>query len=51
MIVTWTLAILALVGVPLFVVIAIGALWGYHQAGIDLQVFRNREAVLRCSKF
>ncbi len=37
MIVTSILAILALVGVPLFVVIAIGAMWGYHQAGIDLQ--------------
>jgi tripartite ATP-independent transporter DctM subunit len=37
MIVTSILAILALVGVPLFVVIAVGAMWGYHQAGIDLQ--------------
>ena len=37
MIVTSILAVLALVGVPLFVVIAIGAMWGYHQAGIDLQ--------------
>ncbi|KPK61232.1 MAG: C4-dicarboxylate ABC transporter [Gammaproteobacteria bacterium SG8_31] len=31
------LGLLALAGVPLFVVIAAGALWGYHQAGIDLQ--------------
>jgi len=31
------LGLLALAGVPLFVVIAGGALWGYHQAGIDLQ--------------
>jgi tripartite ATP-independent transporter DctM subunit len=31
------LALLAIAGVPLFVVIAAGALWGYHQAGIDLQ--------------
>ena len=31
------LGILAIAGVPLFVVIAAGALWGYQQAGIDLQ--------------
>jgi tripartite ATP-independent transporter DctM subunit len=31
------LGVLAVIGVPLFVVIALGALWGYHQAGIDLQ--------------
>jgi len=31
------LGALALLGVPLFVVIAAGALWGYHQSGIDLQ--------------
>lgn len=31
------LALLALAGVPLFVVIAGSALWGYHRAGIDLQ--------------
>ena len=31
------LALLAIAGVPLFVVIATGALWGYHQSGIDLQ--------------
>lgn len=31
------LGLLAIAGVPLFVVIAAGALWGYHQAGIDLQ--------------
>jgi len=37
MIVTLLLALLALAGVPLFVIIAVGALWGYHQAGIDLQ--------------
>ncbi|MGB5620991.1 MAG: TRAP transporter large permease subunit [Gammaproteobacteria bacterium] len=34
---TLILGLLALLGVPLFVVIAIGALWGYHQSGIDLQ--------------
>ena len=34
---TIVLALLAIVGVPLFVVIALGALWGYHQSGIDLQ--------------
>ncbi len=33
----FVLGLLALAGVPLFVVIAGGALWGYHQAGIDLQ--------------
>jgi len=37
MIATLVLALLALAGVPLFVIIAVGALWGYHQAGIDLQ--------------
>ncbi len=37
MTVTLLLALLALAGVPLFVIIAVGALWGYHQAGIDLQ--------------
>jgi len=31
------LGLLALAGVPLFVVIAGGALWGYYQGGIDLQ--------------
>jgi C4-dicarboxylate transporter DctM subunit len=31
------LGLLAIAGVPLFVVIAAGALWGYQQAGIDLQ--------------
>ena len=35
--ITAVLGILAVIGVPLFVVIAIGALWGYHQSGIDLQ--------------
>ena len=34
---TLILALLAIAGVPLFVVIAAGALWGYHQSGIDLQ--------------
>ncbi len=34
---TIVLALLAVAGVPLFVVIALGALWGYHQSGIDLQ--------------
>lgn len=34
---TIVLALLAIAGVPLFVVIALGALWGYHQSGIDLQ--------------
>jgi len=32
------LAILALMGVPLFVVIASGAMWGFYQAEIDLAV-------------
>jgi tripartite ATP-independent transporter DctM subunit len=36
-VITAVLGILAVIGVPLFVVIAIGALWGYHQSGIDLQ--------------
>jgi C4-dicarboxylate transporter DctM subunit len=31
------LGVLAVIGVPLFVVIALGALWGYHESGIDLQ--------------
>jgi tripartite ATP-independent transporter DctM subunit len=31
------LGLLAIIGVPLFVVIAAGALWGYYQSGIDLQ--------------
>ncbi|MGB5591956.1 MAG: TRAP transporter large permease subunit, partial [Gammaproteobacteria bacterium] len=37
MTVTLILGALALLGVPLFVVIAAAALWGYHQSGIDLQ--------------
>ena len=37
MIAAVVLGLLALAGVPLFVVIAGGALWGYHQSGIDLQ--------------
>ena len=35
--ITAVLGLLAVIGVPLFVVIAIGALWGYHQSEIDLQ--------------
>jgi C4-dicarboxylate transporter DctM subunit len=37
MMVAVILGLLAIAGVPLFVVIAAGALWGYQQAGIDLQ--------------
>lgn len=37
MIATLVLAALALAGVPLFVVIALGALWGYARMGVDLQ--------------
>lgn len=29
---------LALMGVPLFVVIALGAIWGFYQSGTDLQI-------------
>jgi len=36
-VITVILGILAVIGVPLFVVIAVGALWGYHESGIDLQ--------------
>ena len=32
------LILLALVGVPLFVIIAAAALWGFHSSGIDLSV-------------
>ena len=32
------LALLALLGMPLFVVIAIGAMWGFYQSGVDLAV-------------
>ena len=32
------LLVLALIGAPLFVVIAAGALWGFHAAGVDLSV-------------
>jgi len=38
MIVTLLLIILALLGAPLFVVIAAGAMWGFYQAEIDLAV-------------
>src|SRR5690606_38084882 len=39
--VLWSLAVLALlagIGTPLFVVIAAGALWSFHAAGVDLSV-------------
>ncbi len=36
--ITFILLGLALLGVPLFVVIAAGALWGFYQTDIDLQV-------------
>lgn len=29
---------LALMGVPLFVVISVGAIWGFYQSGVDLQI-------------
>lgn len=32
------LVLLALLGVPLFVVIALGAIWGFYQSGVDLQI-------------
>lgn len=32
------LILLALMGVPLFVVISIGAIWGFYQSGVDLQI-------------
>ncbi|NND64733.1 MAG: TRAP transporter large permease subunit [Gammaproteobacteria bacterium] len=32
------LIVLAILGAPLFIVIATNAFWGYHQAGIDLQI-------------
>jgi tripartite ATP-independent transporter DctM subunit len=32
------LTVLALMGMPLFVVIAIGAMWGFYQSGVDLAV-------------
>ncbi len=32
------LLLLAVLGVPLFVVIALGAIWGFYQTGVDLQV-------------
>jgi tripartite ATP-independent transporter DctM subunit len=37
-IVALSLTLLAVLGMPLFAVIAIGALWGFHQSGIDLAV-------------
>lgn len=36
--ITVALTVFALMGMPLFVVIAIGAMWGFYQSGVDLAV-------------
>ena len=45
--ITAVLGLLAIVGVPLFVVIAVGALWGYHESGIDLLCVSPDQLVAR----